>query len=198
MKPMLTSDSTPTATPKSKPTGGRPVDVAEDRLAIPKLVEAAAVAGPSVQSASAVYDNVLAREDSYDNSVSGDEALSYEHKREPSSPQGNQIQPHSICPYKNSLNLSLNNGILKDNYGRQGYIASNFQFQFDGPPQAGALYTAGFSVCDDGRVALGSSRVWWQCLSGSFYNIYDRNYSAQCHQSYMVALPYRNNCTRPG
>ena len=32
--------------------------------------------------------------------------------------------------------MSLNKGTLKDNLGRIGYIADNYQFQFDGPPQA--------------------------------------------------------------
>ena len=33
------------------------------------------------------------------------------------------------------LEITLAGGILKDSQQRTGYIASNFQFQFDGPPQ---------------------------------------------------------------
>ena len=84
------------------------------------------------------------------------------------------------CKTPSSLEMSLSNGILTDSNGRTGYIAANYQFQFDKPPQAGAIYTAGFSVCANGSLALGGSNVWWQCLSGDFYNLYDRDWAAQC------------------
>jgi hypothetical protein len=84
------------------------------------------------------------------------------------------------CKTTSSLEITLSNGILTDSLGRTGYIASNYQFQFDKPPQAGAIYTAGFSVCANGSLALGSSNVFWQCLSGSFYNLYDRYWAPQC------------------
>jgi len=84
------------------------------------------------------------------------------------------------CRTKSSLEMSLSNGILTDSVGRTGYIAANYQFQFDKPPQAGAIYTAGFSVCANGSLALGGSNVFWQCLSGTFYNLYDRKWAAQC------------------
>jgi hypothetical protein len=84
------------------------------------------------------------------------------------------------CRTPSSLEMSLSNGILTDSNGRTGYIAANYQFQFDKPPQAGAIYTAGFSVCANGSLALGGSNVWWQCLSGNFYNLYDRDWAAQC------------------
>lgn len=85
------------------------------------------------------------------------------------------------CEEPGELEITLDNGILKDAKGRTGYIASNFQFQFDGPPQAGAIYTAGFSVCGNQSLALGGSNVFYQCLSGSFYNLYDRPWAAQCY-----------------
>jgi hypothetical protein len=34
-----------------------------------------------------------------------------------------------------TLKVSLNKGTLIDNLKRVGYIADNYQFQFDGPPQ---------------------------------------------------------------
>ncbi|ORY17329.1 hypothetical protein BCR34DRAFT_611064 [Clohesyomyces aquaticus] len=37
-------------------------------------------------------------------------------------------------------------------------IVANYQFQFDAPPQAGAIYTGGFSVCPNGTLAIGGSR----------------------------------------
>ncbi|KAI4277577.1 MAG: hypothetical protein LQ337_001650 [Flavoplaca oasis] len=84
------------------------------------------------------------------------------------------------CKSEGTLAINLDNGILKDAQGRTGYIASNFQFQFDGPPQAGAIYTSGFSACENGTLALGGSNVFYQCLSGDFYNLYDRDWAPQC------------------
>jgi hypothetical protein len=88
--------------------------------------------------------------------------------------------------------MSLSNGILTDSVGRTGYIAANYQFQFDKPPQAGAIYTAGFSVCANGSLALGGSNIFWQCLSGTFYNLYDRNWASQCSPITMESLTLIN------
>ena len=90
--------------------------------------------------------------------------------------------PATACRSKSSLTLSLNNGNLVDNEGRTGYIASNYQFQFDKPAQAGAIFTSGFSVCTDtSLLALGGTTTFYQCLSGDFYNLYDRDFGAgQC------------------
>ena len=84
------------------------------------------------------------------------------------------------CASSSTLELTLANGVLKDAKGRTGYIAANYQFQFDAPPQAGALVTTGFSVCGNGSLALGGTNVFYQCLSGNFYNLYDRHWAAQC------------------
>ena len=94
----------------------------------------------------------------------------------------------SDCPPSSSPIVQCNNGFgltladsqLTDQNGRTGYIASNFQLQFDKPPQAGAIYTSGFSVCGNGSLALGGSNIFYQCLSGNFYNLYDRHWAAQC------------------
>lgn len=69
---------------------------------------------------------------------------------------------------------------MKDALGRTAYIASNNQFQFDNPPQANALVTSGFSICSNNSIALGGSTVFYQCLSGSFYNLYNSNWAPQC------------------
>ncbi|TGO30991.1 hypothetical protein BPAE_0002g00840 [Botrytis paeoniae] len=81
-----------------------------------------------------------------------------------------------------SLAVTLNDGILKDQQDRTGYIASNTQFQFDGPPQTGAIYTGGWSVCSNGSLALGGSPVFYQCLSGTFNNLYTESQGEQCSQ----------------
>jgi hypothetical protein len=92
------------------------------------------------------------------------------------------------CDAPGELAITLDNGILKDAKQRTGYIASNFQLQFDGPPQAGAIYTAGFTVCGNSSLALGGSNIFYQCLSGSFYNLYDRKWAAQCSPVTISAL----------
>jgi len=86
------------------------------------------------------------------------------------------------CNVDGALSLMLDNGVITDSKGRTGYIASNYQFQFDEPPQAGAIYTAGFSVCGNGSLALGGSTTFYQCLSGGFYNLYSKNTAAQCEE----------------
>merc|ERR1719487_3199494 len=84
------------------------------------------------------------------------------------------------CQDNGTLALMLNNGVLTDNQGRTGYVASNRQFQFDSPPQAGAIYTSGFSLCSNGSLALGGSTTFYQCRSGGFYNLYDQNVAEYC------------------
>ncbi|RPB27248.1 hypothetical protein L211DRAFT_780497, partial [Terfezia boudieri ATCC MYA-4762] len=78
------------------------------------------------------------------------------------------------------LNVYLENGILKDSQGRQGYIADNYQFQFDAPPQATPYATSGFFTCADGTIGLNGSNIFYQCASGNFSNIYDRAWAPQC------------------
>lgn len=85
------------------------------------------------------------------------------------------------------LTLSLQDGMLKDQAGRTGYIAGNDQFQFDNPPQANSKATSGFSLCSNNSLATGGSAVWYQCYSGGFYNLYDISQGKQCNQIYIVA-----------
>jgi hypothetical protein len=42
---------------------------------------------------------------------------------------------------RDALELTLDGSVLKDAKGRTGYIASNYQFQFDGPPQVSYYYS---------------------------------------------------------
>lgn len=85
--------------------------------------------------------------------------------------------------------MTLKNGVIKDAHDRIGYISESYQFQFDGPPQAGSLFTAGFSVCSNGSLALGSSSVFHQCKSGDFYNLYDRDWAEQCEPVEFGIIP---------
>ncbi|EAT82470.2 hypothetical protein HBI56_088860 [Parastagonospora nodorum] len=81
-----------------------------------------------------------------------------------------------------ALVCNLEDGILRDRDGRTGSVVANRQFQFDGPPQAGAIYTGGFSICSNGSLAIGGSTRWWQCSSGGFYNLYDEWIGDQCEE----------------
>ncbi|CCH46592.1 putative secreted protein [Wickerhamomyces ciferrii] len=91
-----------------------------------------------------------------------------------------EIQSTS-CLTDESLALTLKDSILTDAKGRLGAIVANRQFQFDGPPpQAGSIYAAGWSITKDGNLAIGDNDVFYQCLSGSFYNLYDENVAEQC------------------
>ncbi|KAH6674686.1 putative cell wall manno protein PIR3, partial [Halenospora varia] len=94
------------------------------------------------------------------------------------------------CGASGTLTIrSLTNGALTDSQGRTGYIAANYQFQFDAPPQTGAIYTSGFSACNNGSLALGGSAVFYQCYSSGFYNLYDRYWAAQCSPILLEILP---------
>jgi len=88
------------------------------------------------------------------------------------------------------LTLSLEDEELTDQAGRTGYIASNFQFQFDDPPQAGAIYTSGFSLCSNYSVALGGSTIFYQCWSGGFFNLYDREWADHCVPIYLIGQAF--------
>ena len=84
------------------------------------------------------------------------------------------------CSAEGNLEMTLTDGVLKDTNNRWGSIVANRQFQFDGPiPQAGVIYSAGWSI-KNGYLYLGDSDVFYQCLSGDFYNLYDENVAAQC------------------
>lgn len=86
------------------------------------------------------------------------------------------------------LTLSLEGGKLTDQAGRTGYIASNYQFQFDAPVQAGARETSGFGLCSNDSLSLGSTTVFYQCLSGDFYNLYSQSIGAQCIPIHIQAV----------
>jgi len=99
-----------------------------------------------------------------------------------------QSLTHQQRQTDSTLVMSLSNGVLKDSKGRTGYIAANRQFQFDAPPQTGAIYTSGWSVCSNGSLAIGANPIFYQCLSGTFYNLYDQNTSAQCNAVHIQVI----------
>lgn len=93
-----------------------------------------------------------------------------------------------------ALTLTLQDGILRDQAGRQGYVAANDQFQFDQPVQAGALETDGFALCSNNSLALtkgartAGDTTFFQCLSGDFYNLYADTQGEQCVPIYIQAV----------
>ncbi|CAI7177394.1 BEM_collapsed_G0029610.mRNA.1.CDS.1 [Saccharomyces cerevisiae] len=93
------------------------------------------------------------------------------------------------CKTSGTLEMNLKGGILTDAKGRIGSIVANRQFQFDGPPpQAGAIYAAGWSITPDGNLAIGDNDVFYQCLSGTFYNLYDEHIGSQCTPVHLEAI----------
>lgn len=101
------------------------------------------------------------------------------------------------CVGADALTIKLDHAQLRDGKGRVGAIVANRQFQFDGPPpQAGTIYAAGWSfvpawyagegetsadTIDSGyKLALGNLTIFYKCLSGDFYNLYDESIGGQC------------------
>ncbi|KAF8860260.1 hypothetical protein BDZ45DRAFT_713793 [Acephala macrosclerotiorum] len=101
----------------------------------------------------------------------------------------------STCGQAGYLTVSLKDGILTDSQNRQGYIASNYQFQFNTPLQSNAIYTGGFSVCNNGFLALGGSNVFWECQTtggpgiGTYSNLYSESTGAQCNPILINIIP---------
>lgn len=92
----------------------------------------------------------------------------------------NLVAKEATCKTDSDLAMTLENGILIDSHKRIGSIVANRQFQFDGPtPQSGAIYANGWSIAD-GHLVLGDDYIFWQCLSGTFYNLYDESIADQC------------------
>jgi hypothetical protein len=85
--------------------------------------------------------------------------------------------------------MTLAESVLVDAKGRTGYISSSDQLQFDSPAQSGSKAADGFSVCEDGTLALGESTVFWACKSGPFSNIYADQIAPQCEQIHLAAIP---------
>ncbi|KAM7208306.1 hypothetical protein V8F20_001284 [Naviculisporaceae sp. PSN 640] len=100
--------------------------------------------------------------------------------------RGVEAYQGGVCSPSGSLVAELKNGILTDAKGRIGYIASNFQFQFDDPPQSGAIFTAGWAHCPNGSLALGATTWFYKCRSGGFFNVYDRFWAEQCEPLHLV------------
>jgi hypothetical protein len=107
-------------------------------------------------------------------------------------------QKRGDCASDGILVVTLENGVLKDAKDRTGYIAANYQFQFDQPAQTGAIFTAGFSACANGSLALGGSAVFYECASGDFFNLYDRSWAPQCSPVEILIMECGGNAGQIG
>ncbi|CAF9942004.1 hypothetical protein IMSHALPRED_003146 [Imshaugia aleurites] len=88
---------------------------------------------------------------------------------------------------------TLKGGVLTDQCERTGEIVANAQFQYDLLVQNNAINTGGFSICSNGTLAVAGSAIFYHCLSGNFYNLYDASIGAQCSPVYLEIIP----CTLP-
>ncbi|CUM57747.1 unnamed protein product [Debaryomyces tyrocola] len=105
------------------------------------------------------------------------------------SPSDSDSTVPQSCVGDSSLGMQLNGSVLTDEKGRIGAIVSNRQFQFDGPPpQAGSIYAAGWSVTENGLLALGDQTIFYQCHSGDFYNLYDESIAEQCSAVHLAIV----------
>lgn len=98
-----------------------------------------------------------------------------------------------------NVTATLNDGVLVDTFRRTGSIVSNQQFQFDGPPQAGSQFSAGWSACTAkngkiGHLRLGSNETFYNCYNAAtadkpaFYNIYNAEIG-NCTEVYLTYAP---------
>ena len=77
------------------------------------------------------------------------------------------------------------NGLLRDQLNRIGYIADNFQFQFDLPVQSGGYGEKEFGKYKDPKtgdifLTWRGSPDFYKCRSGNFDNLYSQSIGAQC------------------
>jgi hypothetical protein len=85
--------------------------------------------------------------------------------------------------------ITLSDGILTDDQGRTGEIVNNTQFQFDKLVQNNAEFTSGFSICENGTLAIAGTTIFYACLSGTFDNLYYQSQGAQCFPVYIDIIP---------
>lgn len=91
-------------------------------------------------------------------------------------------QHPSVCSAEDNLEMTLVKSVLIDSSNRIGYVAENGQIQFDKPPQHGALVAIGWAINKDGYLSIGDQEVLYQCLSGTFYNLYIKSLGSHCEE----------------
>ncbi|KAL8924323.1 MAG: hypothetical protein Q9208_004104 [Pyrenodesmia sp. 3 TL-2023] len=109
--------------------------------------------------------------------------------------QNDKRQVRNICG--STPIITLEDGVLTDQEGRTGGIVANSQFQFDELVQENSLYLDGFSICGNGSLAIAGSTIFYQCLSGTFYNLYQQSQGRQCNEIYINTIPCEANGSDP-
>ncbi|PUU80704.1 hypothetical protein B9Z19DRAFT_974017, partial [Tuber borchii] len=86
------------------------------------------------------------------------------------------------CAGRKTSIMSLADGVLKDSKGRTGCIAANRQFRFYYQPlQRDVLFSGGFSVRENGVLALGQDDVFYGCPCEEVWKPYDMRIADNCH-----------------
>ncbi|GMG20014.1 unnamed protein product [Ambrosiozyma monospora] len=92
-------------------------------------------------------------------------------------------------------NFTFSNGVIHDEFGEVGFIASNGQFMFAGPPpQSGTLYDSGWSITDDYFLALNDQTTFYACAADDAgnYNIFYNKIYDSCIQA--MAKLHSDSC----
>jgi hypothetical protein len=105
----------------------------------------------------------------------------------PPTPRGLQV-PVRQCDANGVVLHFDGGGLLRDQLNRIGYIADNFQFQFDLPVQAGGYGEQDFGEYKDpntGDVYLTwrGNADFYKCQSGNFDNLYSQSIAGQCRMT---------------
>ncbi|CAI6566957.1 AIS_HP2_G0026660.mRNA.1.CDS.1 [Saccharomyces cerevisiae] len=159
--------------------------VTKSTIAVPSKT-ATATATSTATAVSQIHDGQVQVTIS---SASSSSVLSKSKLEPTKKPNNENVIKVQACKSSGTLAITLQGGVLIDSNGRIGSIVANRQFQFDGPPpQAGAIYAGGWSITKHGTLAIGDNDVFYQCLSGTFYNLYDQSIGGQCNPVHLQTV----------
>ncbi len=86
------------------------------------------------------------------------------------------------------LQAQLKDSVMTDARGRTGYIASNYQLQFDNPAGGRHLHGGLRRLRSNRSLALGARRLLGMQVR-RFWNLYDRSWAEQCSPVDILVLP---------
>ncbi|GAV56231.1 hypothetical protein ZYGR_0BA01370 [Zygosaccharomyces rouxii] len=191
-RPTVAGSAPTTVTVKGKPTTAAVSQIQDGQVQADKPSTSSAAAAPTVGAgASSAGVNGTSAAGVNGTSAAGVNGTSAAGGASNTTSEVSSSDPVKAVSCKNNgtLGVTLKDGVLTDTKGRIGSIVSNHQFQFDGPPpQAGAIYAGGWSISQEGNLAIGDVETFYQCLSGDFYNIYDENLGDQCHPVHLEVI----------
>ncbi|CDR40178.1 CYFA0S04e05270g1_1 [Cyberlindnera fabianii] len=179
---------TPNAPP---PSGALTVLTSSFGIAVSKITDEAELSSISAYESTVTLSSEEASSTEFSSSSEEPSSSSSEVAEATESPDLSKYLTVVSAKSDAALSLTLNDTVLVDSAGRIGSIVANRQFQFDGPPpQAGAIIAAGWSITQNGTLALGESDVFFQCLSGNFYNLYDQSLGEHCNAIRLQAVEF--------